>query len=118
MQPPAKPGGQHGRGHVREIAGRRILFDADGFLWHADDWSEDVAEALARESGLDSLDENHWCVLRFLREFYRQNGRGPLNRPLAQGTGMKLLELEGLFPGGIKHGARRLAGLPNPKSCM
>ncbi len=30
---------------------------------------------------------------------------------------MTLQELEGLFPGGIRMGARRLAGLPNPKTC-
>ena len=30
---------------------------------------------------------------------------------------MSLLELECLFPGGIRHGAKRLAGLPNPKRC-
>ena len=26
------------------------------------------------------------------------------------------MEMEALFPGGIKYGARRLAGLPNPKN--
>jgi sulfur relay (sulfurtransferase) DsrC/TusE family protein len=29
-----------------------------------------------------------------------------------------LLEIEKLFPGGIKYGARRVAGLPNPKNCL
>jgi TusE/DsrC/DsvC family sulfur relay protein len=118
VQPPAQSGDPRGLSHVREIAGRRILFDAEGFLWRADDWSEEVAEALARESGLDSLDETRWRVVHFLREYYLENGRSPLNRALAAGTDMKLLELERLFPGGIKHGARRVAGLPNPKSCM
>jgi sulfur relay (sulfurtransferase) DsrC/TusE family protein len=31
---------------------------------------------------------------------------------------MPLLELEQLFPEGIKYGARRIAGLPNPKNCV
>ena len=31
---------------------------------------------------------------------------------------MSLLEVEALFPGGIKYGARRIAGLPNPKACL
>ncbi len=102
----------------RLVAGRTVTFDNEGFLWTADDWSEDVAAALAAEAGLNELDDTHWRVLRFLRRFYCDNGRAPLNRQLAAGTDMPLLALESLFPGGIKQGARRLAGLPNPKTCM
>ena len=102
---------------VRSIAGREILFDGEGFFWDPDDWDEEAAEILAKESGLTAMGEGHWRVLRFLREYFFQNGRAPLNRQLKAGTGMSLKELEGLFPEGIKFGARRLAGLPNPKSC-
>lgn len=102
---------------VREVAGRRILFDGEGFLWNPEEWSEGVAEALARESGLEPLSEKHWQVIRFLREYFFHHGRAPLNAQLREGTGMRLTELETLFPGGIKCGARRIAGLPNPRSC-
>ena len=60
----------------------------EGFLWDASDWNEDVAGALARESGIASLGEEHWKVIKFFREFYRNNGRAPLNRQLAKGTAM------------------------------
>ena len=103
---------------LRIIAGRELLFDGEGFLWHPEDWTEGVAEALAAESGLEALTETHWRVLRFLREYYLRNGRAPLNRQLTKATGLCLLQTEELFPGGIKHGARRLAGLPNPQTCM
>ena len=56
--------------------------------------------------------------MRFFREYYAYHGRSPLNRHLREGTGLSLGELERLFPGGIRLGARRLAGLPNPKSCF
>lgn len=102
----------------RSIAGRVILFDGEGFFWDPRDWSEEAAEVLAGESGLEVLDETHWRVMRFLRDYYATNGRAPLNKQLKAGTGLSLLELEGLFPGGIKYGARRLAGLPNPKDCV
>ncbi len=102
----------------REIAGQQILFDEEGFFWHPGDWNEDAALALARESGLDELTAEHRQVIGFLREFYFANGRAPLNRQLTAGTGMSMLAIEALFPGGIKQGARRLAGLPNPKSCL
>lgn len=102
----------------RTIAGRIVTFDNEGFLWSADDWSEEVAAALAAEAGVAALDGTQWRVLRFLRAYFRDNGRAPLNRALAAGTEMPLLRLESLFPGGIKQGARRLAGLPNPKTCL
>lgn len=103
--------------HFRVVAGRRILFDEEDFFCHVDDWSEDVAEELAAESGVAGLDDTQWQVLRFLREFYYDNGRSPLNRKIVEGVGMTLLELERLFPGGIRSGAKRLAGLPNPRRC-
>lgn len=99
------------------IAGRKVLFDKEDFLWHAEDWTEDVAEALASECGIEMLTEEQWRVIRFLREYFFYHGRAPLNRDLKSGLGMSLLELEGLFPGGIRRGARRVAGLPNPRAC-
>lgn len=103
--------------HARFVAGKEILFDSENFFWDHEDWSEEAARELAREAGLEQLSEYHWRVIRFLREYFLYNGRAPLNNQLKKGTGLSLLELEGLFPGGIKFGARRLAGLPNPKTC-
>jgi len=102
----------------RFIAGREVMFDNEGFLWTVDDWNEELAVELAAEAGLTPLTDVHWRVLRFQRQYYHENGRAPLNRQLAQGTEMPLLELNCLFPGGIRRGARRIAGLPNPKTCM
>ena len=102
---------------MRTIAGHEITFDADGFFWDPHQWNEEVAQALANEAGLIALSETQWMIIKFLREYYFQNGRSPLNRQIREGTGISLMEMEALFPGGIKYGARRLAGLPNPKNC-
>ena len=103
---------------TRIIAGQEIVFDGEGFLWDPYQWNEDLAGTLAAEAGLQSLSLEHWNVLHFLRKYYEQNGRSPLNREVKEGTGISLTRMEALFPGGIKYGARRLAGLPNPKGCM
>jgi dissimilatory sulfite reductase related protein len=102
---------------IRSIAGRQILFDNEGFLWDAGDWTEEVAEALASECGIPVLSQAQWTVIHFLRDYFSYHGRAPLNRDLKAGLGISLLELEALFSGGIRRGARRVAGLPNPKSC-
>ncbi len=102
---------------VRFVAGQERVFDAEGFLLDPYEWTEEVAMALARESGISVLTDLQWQVIRFLRTYYLENGRAPLNRQIKSGTGLSLMEIESLFPEGIKQGARRLAGLPNPRSC-
>ena len=102
----------------RTVAGRDLWFDSEGFFWEPDDWTEEAAGELARERGIQRLDAAQWRVLRFLRSYYQRNGRAPMNRELKAGTELSLVELERLFPDGIRMGARRLAGLPNPKTCL
>jgi len=99
------------------VAGREILLDSEGFLWHMGDWTEAIAEALASELGIGKLGDEQWAVIRFLRDYYAYHGRAPMNRDLKAGLGISLMDLEALFPGGIRRGARRIAGLPNPRSC-
>ncbi len=103
---------------ARVVAGRPVFFDDEGFFWDFDDWSEAAALELARERGMDGLDATQWRVIRFMRDWYDGHGRAPMNKDLRAGTGLPLLELERLFPDGIRLGARRLAGLPNPQTCL
>lgn len=119
MNHPSEPGQRTGdfQQRPRVIAGREILFDNEGFLWDPEDWTEEVGRALALESGIDGIDDAQWSVIRFLRDYYAYHGRAPMNRDLKAGLGMSLMDLEALFPGGIRKGARRIAGLPNPRSC-
>ena len=108
--------GKPGRRGYRIVAGRSIVFDEEGFFWRFEDWHEEIAEAMAREGGFE-LEENHWQVIRFMREFFSFHGRAPLNRELTRWIELSLLTIEGLFPEVIKRGARRIAGLPNPRAC-
>ena len=103
--------------NVRLVAGEEVVLDGSGFLKNPSMWSEELAEMLAREMGLDKLNEDHWRVLNFIRGYYEQQGRAPLNHEIKSGTGFSMMELESMFPGGMKNGARRLAGLPGRKGC-
>jgi len=102
---------------ARILGGKEVLLDREGFLWRPEDWTEEVAAALAMDSGIEHLSEMQWRVIRFLREYFFYHGRAPLNRDLKAGLSMSVMELECLFPEGIRHGARRVAGLPNPRMC-
>jgi tRNA 2-thiouridine synthesizing protein E len=52
-----------------------------------------------------------------MRRYYAEQGRAPLNHEIKSGTGFSMMDLESIFPGGIKDGARRLAGMPGLKGC-
>lgn len=101
----------------RVIDGREILFDEEGFFLNPENWTESIAATLASEMGMEELTEQQWKMIHFLRGYYIENGKAPLNRDIRRQSGLSLLEIEPLFPGGIRGGARRLAGLPNPKRC-
>ena len=103
---------------LRTVAGHEVWFDSEGFFWEPEDWSEAAAQELAREHGIAELDAVQWRVIRFLRDYYSRNGRAPMNRELKAATDLSLVELERRFPDGIRMGARLLAGLPNPKTCI
>jgi tRNA 2-thiouridine synthesizing protein E len=106
-------------GHrLSRLAGRDLLLDEEGFLLDPRQWSEEAASDMALEQGMPRLEEPHWRVIRFLREYYLAHGKAPLSREIKKKVGMSLLEIEALFPGGLRAGARRIAGLPNPRGCM
>lgn len=101
----------------RTMAGRTIIVNWQGYLVNFADWDEEVARELARERGIEALNVDHWRVIRFLRDYYSLNGRMPLNRELREGTGLNLLQIDNIFPGGFKKTAPRIAGLPFVTTC-
>jgi tRNA 2-thiouridine synthesizing protein E len=94
-----------------------IVLDGAGFLRNPALWSEDVAAAMARQAGIQALSAAQWKVLRFIRTYYTEQGKAPLNYHIKTATGMPLQQIEAMFPGGIAGGAKRLAGLPRSRGC-
>lgn len=107
-----------------EVAGRNIALDADLCLLNLEDWSEPVAEQLAREEGIE-LTPAHWEILWLVREFYQTFELSPANRALVRYARQQLGEAKGnslylnlLFNGKPARLACRLAGLPKPANCF
>jgi dissimilatory sulfite reductase related protein len=99
------------------VDGHEIILDREGFLKNSSLWSDKVAAALAAEAGIEVLSDKQWQVIHFIRRYYTEQGKAPLNHKIKVGTGLSLTEIESLFPGGIAFGARRLAGMRNSKGC-
>lgn len=97
----------------------------EGFLEIAEHWNPKVAEIIAGEDSID-LSENHWEIIKFLREFYKQHEISPPSNRLfvkavkeafgeEKGNSIYLMQL---FPGTPAKTACRIAGLPRPTNCL
>ena len=106
------------------VGGRAIALDKDGYLVDLDDWSAEVATALATAEDIE-LSPEHWEILELLRGFYDEFQLSPATRPLIKYTALKLgadkgnsLHLNRLFKGTPAKLAAKLAGLPKPTNCL
>jgi len=98
--------------------------DPEGYLVHIEDWSRDVAEAMALADGCE-LTDAHWQVIDFLRGYYAEYGFAPAVRILTRAIARRLGPDKGnsrylyrLFPDGPARQACRYAGLPKPTGCI
>jgi len=95
-----------------------LELDADGFLKDATQWNEGVAEAFARANGIPALTEDHWKVIRFMRDTWFASGQAPTIRTLGKESGVDVKTLYKLFPKGPAKLAAKLAGIPKPHGCI
>ena len=100
------------------LAGKQFEVDEDGFIQDPTQWDDAIACALAEQEGIKELTEEHWKVIRYLRNYYLQFGVAPMIRKLTKETGFQLKYIYQLFPTGPAKGACKLAGLPKPTGCV
>lgn len=107
-----------------EVEGKVLETDEEGYLVNLSDWSEDVANAIAKAENVE-MSANHWEVVNFLREYYNEFQIAPAVRVLTKAIGKKLGADKGnskylyeLFPYGPAKQACKIAGLPKPTGCV
>jgi len=99
------------------VNGEELETDEQGYLLEPD-YRDEVVPVIAHSEGITLCDE-HWTVVRYLRETYREQGHTPNFRNLLKGLAQVLpgcdsKSLYELFPiGPAKQGAK-VAGLPQP----
>jgi tRNA 2-thiouridine synthesizing protein E len=99
------------------VNGRELETDAEGYLLEPD-FGDDTVEAIAAAEGIE-LTDDHWTVVRYLREQYREVGHTPNFRNLVKGLsalmpGCDSKALYALFPTGPAKQGAKVAGLPQP----
>jgi dissimilatory sulfite reductase related protein len=92
--------------------------DEDGFIQQPEKWDHDVALALAETEGIHELNDKHWQLVNYLRDYFLKFGVAPMIRKVCKDNAMKLTEIYQLFPSGPAKGACKVAGLPKPTGCV
>ena len=100
------------------IVERALDVDAEGFLTDPEQWTEEIAEQIARENGITELTDRHWLVVRFMRERFLATGAAPSIRSLGKESGVPIKELYQLFPKGPAKLAAKIGGIPKPRGCI
>jgi len=107
-----------------EFEGKSYEVDEEGYLMDWSVWTEGIAGVMAKEDGLE-LSEQHWDVIRFLREYFEKYQIAPMIKILTKELAKKYGKEKGntkylyeLYPAGPAKQACRYAGLPKPTGCV
>ncbi len=107
-----------------ELNGKTYETDEEGYLANLSEWSEEVADLIAKQESVE-MTPSHWEVVNFLREYYNDFQIAPAVRVLTKAIGKKLGSDKGnskylyeLFPYGPAKQACKIAGLPKPTGCV
>jgi len=101
-----------------EFKGNNWTIDEDGFIDDFNNWNEDWVEYVKGIEGINEITDEHWKVIKYLQDYYKQYGLAPMISLLTKKTGFKLKYIYELFPSGPAKGACKVAGLPKPTGCV
>ena len=107
-----------------EVDGKSFEIDDDGYLVDWQQWNENIATHMAKEEGID-LSEEHWEIIRFLRDYFQKYQIAPMIKILTKEIGKTMAKEKGntkylyqLYPAGPAKQACKYAGLPKPTGCV
>lgn len=100
----------------RDIAGKTIAVNAEGYLTDFSQWDKSIGEALAIENNIE-MTPRHWEVITYLQQEFQNNV--PLSiRKIGKSEVVDIKEFYQLFPQGPLKTATKIAGIPKPVSCL
>lgn len=97
--------------------------DSEGYLFDTEDWNDDIAKLLAEEEGI-ALSDQHWSVIKFIREYFLEHDVVPDVRHVttfladehASSKKEAKQTLFNLFPYGYVKQACKIAGMRKPRA--
>lgn len=92
------------------VAGKSITLDDEGFLVNQEDWNLDVAREIAKNAGIEKLDDDQMEIIEFLRKYYKKYNAFPILNYVCKHVGQKKECLNNEFVNPML--AWKIAGLP------
>ncbi len=100
----------------KQICGKVIHVNEEGYLTDLNEWTPEIAEELAKEYNI-TLSPRHWEVLKYLQSEHKNNV--PLSiRKIGKSNVVDIKEFYALFPQGPLKISSKIAGIPKPASCL
>lgn len=100
----------------KQIADVTIDVNEEGFMSDFSQWSKQVGEELAKESGI-YLSPRHWQIIDYIQDEFRKEV--PLSiRKIGKSGVVDIKEFYVLFPKAPLKTATKIAGIPKPASCI
>ena len=64
-----------------------VTVNDEGFMTDPNEWTKEIAEAIAKQEGIEALTEDHWKIIEFCRQAGEESGKAPTLREITTGTG-------------------------------
>jgi len=95
-----------------------VAFDHNGYLADPQQWTAELAAAIAASQGVAALTERHWAAVNAARGDFLETGSAPNIRRLTTISDVTTKELYQLFPKAPGMTVARVAGIPKPVGCI
>ena len=100
----------------REINGKTILVNDEGYLTDFSQWDKAVGETIAKECTIE-MSPRHWEVVAYLQNEFKNDVAISI-RKIGKSNVVDIKEFYQLFPQGPLKTASKIAGIPKPASCI
>ncbi len=107
-----------------DVNGTTVAADEEGYITNLNEWTKELADVIAVNEKID-MNEEHWEVVNFLRDYYEEYQIAPAVRVLIKSVKKTMGKEKGnnkymyeLFPYGPAKQACKIAGLPKPTGCV
>ncbi|HRD09198.1 MAG: TusE/DsrC/DsvC family sulfur relay protein [Saprospiraceae bacterium] len=100
----------------KEIAGKMIKVNDEGYLTDFSQWTKEVGEAIAAENNI-TMTPRHWEVIAYLQNEHKNNVALSI-RKIGKSDVLDIKEFYQLFPQGPLKTSTKIAGIPKPASCI